>query len=159
MKEKNINLTVKVYQFEELHEEDQILIESAKAATARSYSPYSNFQVGAAVRLSNGTVITGSNQENASYPLSLCAERTALFYANSQHPFYAVETLAVAAYSNKKFIRQPITPCGACRQVMLETENRFKQPIRVLLYGTDCVYEVEQATYLLPLSFDDGAMK
>ncbi|MDL2305162.1 cytidine deaminase [Bacteroides sp. OttesenSCG-928-D19] len=158
MKEKNINLKVKVYQWDELPEADRVLIEAAKTATQSSYSPYSMFKVGAAVRLSDGTIVNGSNQENAAYPSGLCAERTTLFYANSQHPLCAVETLAVAAFTQDAFTAAPITPCGACRQVILETENRYKHPIRVLLYGKDEVYEIEKSAYLLPLSFDESAL-
>lgn len=158
MKKKTIELTVNTYRFEELDEQDRALIEAAKEATRTSYAPYSKFSVGAALQLADGQVIKGSNQENASYPLGLCAERTALFYANASRPTLAVHTLAVAAWTDGRFLAQPITPCGACRQVMLETENRYKHPIRVLLYGTDCVYEIARAAYLLPLSFDEAAL-
>src|SRR5699024_9590066 len=112
-------------------------------ATRRSYAPYSHFSVGAAALLANGVVVTGTNQENAAYPSGLCAERTTLFYANSQYPDQAVVTLAIAARTEKDFIDTPIPPCGACRQVILETEKRYKQPIRILLYGKKCIYEVQ----------------
>ena len=117
-------------------------------ATARSYSPYSHFSVGAAALLGNGTVVTGTNQENAAYPSGLCAERTTLFYANSQYPDQPVVTLAIAARTEKDFIDHPIPPCGACRQ-----------PIRILLYGKECIYEVKSIGDLLPLSFDASAME
>lgn len=155
MKEKNIDLKIKVYQFDELSTADQNLINMAKDATQRSYSPYSKFQVGAAARLSDGTIVTGSNQENVAYPLGQCAERTTLFYANSQYPTLAVDTLAIAAYTENQFTSQPITPCGGCRQVMLETENRYKQPMRILLYGTKEIYEISTASFFLPLSFNE----
>lgn len=155
MKEENINLKIKVYHFDELPAADQTLINMAKDATQRSYSPYSKFQVGAAARLSDGTIVTGSNQENVAYPLGQCAERTTLFYANSQYPTLAIDTLAIAAYTDNQFTSSPITPCGGCRQVMLETENRYKQPMRILLYGTKEVYEINSASFFLPLSFNE----
>ena len=127
-------------------------------ATNRSYAPYSHFSVGAAARLTNGITVTGTNQENAAYPSGLCAERTTLFYANSQYPDQAVKVLAIAARNEKDFINQPIPPCGACRQVILETENRYRQPIRILLYGKECIYEICSICDLLPLSFDASSM-
>jgi len=115
--------------------------------------------VGAAARLANGTVVTGTNQENAAYPSGLCAERTTLFYANSQYPDQAVETLAIAARNERDFLDDPIPPCGACRQVMLETEKRFKQPMRILLFGKKGIYEMKSVGALLPLSFDASSME
>lgn len=115
--------------------------------------------MGAAARLENGTVVTGTNQENAAYPSGLCAERTTLFYANSQYPDQAVETLAIAARNERDFLDDPIPPCGACRQVMLETEKRFKQPMRILLFGKKGIYEMKSVGALLPLSFDASSME
>ena len=109
--------------------------------------------------LANGTVVTGTNQENAAYPSGLCAERTTLFYANSQYPDQAVETLAIAARNERDFLDDPIPPCGACRQVMLETEKRFKQPMRILLFGKKGIYEMKSVGALLPLSFDASSME
>ena len=123
MKDLTITAIIKVYQYDELNEGDRSLIKTAMEATARSYSPYSHFSVGAAALLGNGTVVTGTNQENAAYPSGLCAERTTLFYANSQYPDQPVVTLAIAARTEKDFIDHPIPPCGACRQVILETER------------------------------------
>ena len=160
MKDLTITAIIKVYQYDELNEADRALMQTAMEATARSYSPYSHFSVGAAALLGNGTVVTGTNQENAAYPSGLCAERTTLFYANSQHPDQAVTTLAIAARNeHNEFLESPIPPCGACRQVMLETEKRFKQPMRVLLYGKKGIYELKNVGELLPLSFDASAMK
>ena len=160
MKDLTITAIIKVYQYDELNEADRALVTTAKEATARSYVPYSHFSVGAAALLGNGTVVTGTNQENAAYPSGLCAERTTLFYANSQHPDQAVTTLAIAARNeHDEFLESPIPPCGACRQVMLETEKRFKQPMRVLLYGKKGIYELKNVGELLPLSFDASAMK
>ena len=159
MKDLQITAIIKVYQYDELNADDQKLIKTAMEATARSYAPYSHFSVGVAVLLNNGTIVTGTNQENAAYPSGLCAERTTLFYANSQYPDQAVKVLAVAAKTEKDFIQTPIPPCGACRQVILETEKRYGQPIRILLYGKECIYEVKSICDLLPLSFDASAME
>ena len=159
MKSINITAIINEYQFDELSKEDQELVKLAKDITAHSYAPYSKFSVGAAALLDNGVIITGTNQENAAYPSGICAERTTLFYANSQYPNQAVLTLAVAARTEADFIDMPIPPCGACRQVMLETENRYKKPMRVLLYGKDGIYEIKSVGDLLPLSFDAAAME
>ena len=145
---------------DELSEPDRQLIEAAKEATRRSYAPYSHFHVGAALRLADGTLVTGTNQENAAYPSGLCAERTALFHAGSAHPDKAVTAMAIAAWSKGAFTPVPITPCGACRQVMLETERRHNHPIRILLYGTQSVCLVEGGVReLLPLTFDASALR
>ena len=104
MKDLIITAVIKVYQYNELNEADQALMKTAMDATARSYAPYSHFSVGAAALLGNGTVVTGTNQENAAYPSGLCAERTTLFYANSQYPDQPVVTLAIAARTEKDFI-------------------------------------------------------
>lgn len=159
MKELVISTLVKVYQYDELSESDQELLTNAMDATRRSYAPYSRFSVGAAARLANGIVVTGTNQENAAYPSGLCAERTTLFFANSQYPDQPVDTLAIAAKTEKDFIDTPIPPCGACRQVMLETEKRYGKPLRVLLYGKKGIYEIRSVGDLLPLSFDASAME
>lgn len=159
MKDLIITAIIKVYQFDELNEADKSLMNAAIEATSRSYAPYSHFSVGAAALLGNGTVVTGTNQENAAYPSGLCAERTTLFYANSQYPDQPVAALAIAARTEKDFISIPIPPCGACRQVILETEKRYEQPIRILLFGKECIYEVKSIGDLLPLSFDASAME
>lgn len=159
MKELTITAVLNVYKFEELTEADRTLLQAAKDATKRSYAPYSKFSVGAAARLNNDVIVTGTNQENAAYPSGLCAERTTLFYANSQYPDQAVATLAVAARTERDFLDAPIPPCGACRQVILETEKRFNQPMRILLYGKEEVYEVKSIRDLLPLSFDGSEME
>ncbi|MEL5896248.1 cytidine deaminase [Bacteroides sp. GD17] len=160
MKELNIQIAIKIYDLEELSESDRELLGAACEATNRSYAPYSHFSVGAAARLASGAIVTGSNQENAAYPSGLCAERTTLFYANSQYPDQAVETLAIAARNERgEFLEDPIPPCGACRQVMLETEKRFNRPMRILLYGRKGIYELKSVGALLPLSFDASAME
>ena len=160
MKELNLQIAIKIYDLEELSESDRELLGAACEATNRSYAPYSHFSVGAAARLASGAIVTGSNQENAAYPSGLCAERTTLFYANSQYPDQAVETLAIAARNERgEFLEDPIPPCGACRQVMLETEKRFNRPMRILLYGRKGIYELKSVGALLPLSFDASAME
>ena len=154
MKELTITAVLNVYKFEELTEADRTLLQAAMDATKRSYAPYSKFSVGAAARLNNDVIVRGTNQEHADYTSGLCAELTTLFYANSQYPDQAVATLAVAARTERDFLDAPIPPCGACRQVILETEKRFNQPMRILLYGKEEVYEVKSIRDLLPLSFD-----
>lgn len=160
MKELNITIPVRIYQYSELNDKDRQLIDTAREATYNSYAPYSHFAVGAAIRLNDGTIVSGSNQENAAYPSGLCAERTTLFYANSHYPDQAVEALAIAARNERgEFLTEPIPPCGACRQVMLETEKRYQHPMRILLFGIKNIYEIEGVGNLLPLSFDVSAMK
>ena len=159
MKDLNIQIAIKIYEYEELKAADRELLDAARQATYRSYAPYSHFSVGAAARLANNIIVTGTNQENAAYPSGLCAERTTLFYANSQYPDQAVETLAIAARNERgEFLEEPIPPCGACRQVMLETEKRFKRPMRILLSGEKGIYELRSVGALLPLSFDASSM-
>ncbi|MBO4530731.1 MAG: cytidine deaminase [Paludibacteraceae bacterium] len=148
-----ISCNVTILAFDELNEKEKNLVVAAQNATANSYSPYSHFSVGAAVRLTDGAVYTGNNQENASYPCGLCAERTALYYANAQNPNTPVESIAIAAKNVDGFLKTPITPCGACRQSLLETENRFNQKITVYLYGTEGIYRVDSIADLLPLQF------
>ena len=153
MKELIITAKIRVSDYNELNLIEKNLIDAAKDAVKRAYVPYSHFHVGAAVLLANQEIITGSNQENVAYPSGICAERTTLFYANSRFPDTAVDTLAVAAYTNGDFTDDPVTPCGACRQVILETQNRYKHPVRILLYGKKAIYIIEQITDLLPLAF------
>ena len=151
---------VAVCTYDELQTADREVVDAARAATANSYAVYSNFNVGAAVRLSNGTIVSGSNQENAAYPSGLCAERTTLFWANSQYPNEAVETLAIAARTAQGELEMPIPPCGACRQVILETDKRFGNTIRIILYGAKQCYIIEDGIKaLLPLSFDSAFLE
>lgn len=138
---------------EELNDAERALIERAKEMTQHSYSPYSHFQVGAAALLQNGVVVTGSNQENAAYPSGLCAERTTLFAAGANYPDVAVDMLAIACYTDGHFTPTPGAPCGACRQVMLETEHRFGRDMRVLLYGENEIWVIPSARDLLPIGF------
>lgn len=159
MLHKDIVIPIRIYAFNEMSLNDQQLLQAAIDATNRSYAPYSHFSVGAAAQLKNGTIVTGSNQENAAYPSGICAERTTLFYANSQYPNEPIHTLAIAARNERgELLDEPIPPCGACRQVMLETQTRFNSPIRILLYGNKGVYEIQNVGDLLPLSFTASAM-
>lgn len=157
MKTKNITIPVAVYSpdDEDLTLDDRALIEAAKAVALKSYAPYSRFHVGAALRLADGTVVTGSNQENAVFPAGCCAERTALYYAGAQHPDVAPDTIAVAIWRelDQQFMATPGSPCGVCRQHLVETEQRFGRPIRIILYGTDEIYVLQSARDLLPLTF------
>ena len=160
MKELNLQIGIRIYDEAELDAADRQLVAAACEATQRSYAPYSHFSVGAAARLADGTIVSGSNQENAAYPSGLCAERTTLFYANSRYPDQPVRTLAIAARNERgEYLKAPIPPCGACRQVMLETESRHATPMRVLLYGTEGIYGLQKVGDLLPLSFDATAME
>lgn len=154
-----ITAKVNVYQPEELKSEDRQLVEQAMEATKHSYSPYSRFSVGAALRLQNGEVITGSNQENASSSMTICAERNAIFHAQHLHPEQPVVSIAIAARNEQGFTPFPIPPCGACRQVMLEVEDRYRQPIRLLLYGTGGIHVVDTVKALLPIQFGADNLK
>lgn len=153
MRNFRIEIPVCACSYDELSEADRQLIDAAKEATSQSYAPYSHFAVGAAALLEDGTVVTGSNQENAAYPSGTCAERTTLFYANSHYPDQGVKALAIAARNTQGFLDSPIPPCGACRQVLLETERRYNLPIRILLYGVRETYCLQGVKSLLPLSF------
>ena len=154
MEELELKSVIKVCQPGELSPEEQHLISLAVEATQRSYAPYSHFHVGAAVRLENGVVIIGCNQENAAYPSGLCAERTALFAAGAQYPGVAVKTLAIAARgTDGELVEEPVGPCGSCRQVIIESETRGRGPIRILLYGRKHIYVVDGIRQLMPLTF------
>jgi cytidine deaminase len=158
MQEKTVETKVKIYTFDELEATDQQLLNKAKEQVINAYAPYSGFQVGAAIELENGEIFTGNNQENAAYPSGLCAERVAMFYANAQYPTVAVKTLSIAAYLNGQFLPNPITPCGSCRQVLLETESRYGKDIRILLYGTEEIYIIDNVKQLLPLCFEKNSL-
>jgi len=158
MTEKTIETKVSILTFDELNPAQKVLIHKAKEQVAKAYAPYSNFYVGAAVELENGEVFAGSNQENSAYPSGLCAERVAMFYANAQFPDVAVKTIAIAAFTNGNFLPEPITPCGSCRQVLLESEMRFDKNITVLLYGTNNIFQLENIRQLLPLCFEKSSL-
>ncbi|MDR1729751.1 MAG: cytidine deaminase [Prevotellaceae bacterium] len=153
MKQYKLTYTVSVLSWAELPDEAKKAIEAAKAASEKAYAPYSHFQVGSAVLLADGTMVTGNNQENASYPNGLCAERIAVFSANSLYPEQAIKILAIAAQSRGEFQQKPVTPCGSCRQVLLESEKRYGREIEYYFYGTEEIYYVKGTEMLLPLSF------
>lgn len=159
MEQIDINISIQSYQLDELSPQDQELVQAAIKATNNAYANYSRFYVGAALRLENGKMVIGANQENAAFPSGLCAERTAVFAAQANYPDSPIETLAIAGRNEKGVLPDPITPCGACRQVILEIEDRYKKPIRILLYGTQKIYCVRSVKDLLPLSFVDENMR
>ncbi|MCW3786694.1 cytidine deaminase [Plebeiibacterium sediminum] len=144
---------------EELPLDEQNLLSKAKEACFNAYAPYSEFKVGVALLLENGEIITGSNQENAAYPSGLCAERTAIFWANSQYPEKAIVKMAISSLNKNNKLSQLITPCGACRQVMIETELRFKQPIKTILDGENKIISIDKVSDLLPLYFNADELK
>lgn len=156
MKELELKSVIQACQMDELSTEEQHLVNLAIEATHRSYAPYSHFHVGAAVRLENGEEIIGCNQENAAYPSGLCAERTALFSAGAQYPDVPVEMLAIAARgTDGELLSEPVSPCGSCRQVIIESETRAGHPIRILLYGRKCIYVIDGIGKLMPLLFSE----
>lgn len=159
MEQIDINISIESYQLDELSPQDQELVQAAIEATKNAYANYSRFYVGAALRLENGKIVIGANQENAAFPSGLCAERTAVFAAQANYPDSPIETLAIAGRNEKGVLPSPITPCGACRQVILEIEDRYKKPIKILLYGTQKIYCVRSVKDLLPLSFVDDNMR
>jgi len=142
-----------------LDSESKYLIHKAKEATAHAYAPYSKFCVGAAVVLDDGTVVTGSNQENASYPLCMCAERVALYAVSALHPDKVILKMAVVAHKKNHKELVSATSCGACRQVMVEYEERQKKPIKVIMLGpSEKWLEFPSAGTLMPFSFDKKSL-
>lgn len=140
---------------EDLDSESKYLVHKAKEATTHAYAPYSKFCVGAALMLDDGTVITGANQENAAYPLCMCAERVALYAQSALHPDKKILKLAVIAHKKNHKELSPAACCGSCRQVMLEFEQRQHKPIEVIMYGPDNKWvKTNSASVLLPLGFD-----
>lgn len=144
-------------QISELSQPDKQLVEMAIEATHHSYAPYSKYNVGAALKLEDGNIIQGANQENASYPCGTCAERTAINYAQSSFPHTRVETVAIAARSSEAkeaTSTTPPYPCGLCRQALAEVEHRQSAPIRILLVTEHSVMEIPSASALLPFAFE-----
>lgn len=156
MKKQSIHTEYSSYDsLEELAEGDRNLLVLAKNSLENSYSPYSNFKVGAAVLLRNGELLGGSNYENASYPLCICAEQTVLTTVANIHPGIAPIALAITIKNPRQVIDRPGLPCGGCRQVICETEMKNKQPIRIILQGeTGPIFIFENGLDLLPLAFD-----
>lgn len=138
---------------EELEPKDRELCEAAEKALAGSYAPYSKFNVGAAVRLSDGRIVTGANQENAAYPSGLCAERTAMFSAHANHPGTPMTAIAITAAQNGKLNEDITAPCGACRQVMAEYQKVSGRKWTILLYGKKKIIKLSQVDDILPFIF------
>lgn len=160
---KILKIKVEVEEFasvKELPPADRELLALASDSIGNAYAAYSSFRVGAALRLSNGKVITGNNQENAAYPSGLCAERVAMFYAKSQYPGEAVESIAIAAHSEDFTIKEAVTPCGACRQVIAEYQTQQSRPIRIIMKGEEGpIRVVNSIESLLPLLFHVEELK
>lgn len=155
MKKEDYNFTFEVCEsIDELTEADAQLLTEARRLTQNAYAPYSHFRVGAAARLDNDKIVTGTNQENASFPLGLCAERVLLAAASSLFPQIPIQTIAVSYDNENGESKHPVSPCGICRQNLLEHETKFQQPIRIILGGLQGnIYIIEGAGMLLPLSF------
>jgi cytidine deaminase len=146
-------------QLEQLDAESKYLVHKAKEATNLAYAPYSKFQVGAALLLEDGTVVLGANQENASYPLCMCAERVALYATTSQFPGKIIKKSAVVAHKKNHKELVSATPCGACRQVMLEYEQKQKSAIQIVMLAEENKWAISPtADGLLPMSFDASSL-
>jgi cytidine deaminase len=144
---------------QELSDIEKKLLDEATEAASKAYAPYSKFRVGAAVSLENGEILTGCNQENAAFPSGLCAERVTVFYANAKYPDVAVDTLLITVLDeNGDYRGEPVPPCGACRQVLSETETRQGKPMRILLVGKSKVYEFSSVSDLLPFIFSGNEL-
>jgi len=146
--------------WKELSEEDQLLVQKAFSICEDAYAPYSEFKVGASLKMSDGQIILGSNQENVAYPSGLCAERVALFYTGAQYPNNTIKTIAISALSKSFEIEDYISPCGACRQVMAEYEEKQSTKIKILLHSpNDKVLISNSVEDLLPFVFRSPFLK
>ena len=160
MQEKTLKLNFTSAQLSELDTQDKALIANAKAAFTTAYAPYSGFLVGASILLDNGEIVNGSNQENVAYPSGLCAERVAMFYAGAKFPDAKIKAIAVSVISKTFKVTDVISPCGACRQVMAEYEDKQAQPIKVILHSpTDDVLIANTVQDLLPFMFKSPHLK
>mgnify|MGYP001407086326 CR=1 FL=1 len=161
MNKEAYQFTYEVYDsVDELSKEDAWLVNEAREVTAAAYAPYSNFNVGAVAKMANGEIVAGTNQENASYPVGICAERVLLSSAATLYPNIPVDTIAISYNNNNGESSHPISPCGMCRQSLVEYEERMKQPIRLLLSGMEGrVFIIQKANMLLPLSFGSVDLK
>ena len=156
MKIKELNIRYREYEdISGLSSGDRLLVEEAVKSTANSYAPYSGFHVGAALRLSNGEIVTGSNQENAAYPSGLCAERTAMFYASARYPDAVMEAIAIAASQNGELCSLPASPCGACRQVMAQYQRKSGQEMKIILAGKEKILVFDKVEDIMPFVFDN----
>ncbi len=161
MKENKFEFNYKVYDnISELPEEQQWLLNEAREVTANAYAPYSKFQVGAVARMANGEIVAGSNQENASFPVGLCAERVLLASVSSLFPKVPIETIAISYKSEHQKSDHPISPCGICRQSLQEFEGRVSHPVQLILGGMEGpVYVIDSASRLLPLAFTSEELR
>jgi len=161
MKIREINIQIEEYSDASLlKDSEKALLNHAQKAIEGSYAPYSEFHVGVAVLLENGEIIMGSNQENAAYPSGLCAERVAIFHAKSKYPKLKVKAIAITASSDNFITKSPITPCGACRQVIAETESRQHEKVRIVMKGQEGLVQVVNGIEnLLPLMFKEDQLK
>src|SRR6476619_159097 len=161
MQENKFEFSYKVYNsLEELPEEQQWLLNEAREVTEQAYAPYSHFQVGAVAKLANGETVTGSNQENASFPVGLCAERVLLASVSSLYPKIPIETIAISYKSENVKSDHPISPCGICRQALQEYEGRINHSVKLILGGmTGPVYVIDSASRLLPLAFTSEELR
>ena len=160
MQEKKIEFNFISAHLSELETKDKVLITNAKEAFTTAYAPYSGFLVGASILLDNGEIVNGSNQENVAYPSGLCAERVAMFYAGAKFPNVKINTIAVSVMSKTFKVTEVISPCGACRQVMAEYEDKQEKPIKVLLHSpTDEVLITNTVQDLLPFMFKSPHLK
>lgn len=155
MIERHLNISYKEYaSIDEMEPQDAELCRAAIAALDGAYAPYSCFNVGAAVRLTDGTVVKGANQENAAYPSGLCAERTAMFAASANYPGQEMCSIAVVGSQDGVISPKPASPCGACRQVMAQYQTRAGAPMTVILIGGDVIWKFDRVDDVLPFIFD-----
>lgn len=160
MNNKKFEFEYEVYkEINELNKRDATLLSKARAVTRQAYAPYSNFFVGAVAELNNGEIVSGTNQENASFPVGICAERVLLGNAATLYPNVSIDTMAISYDSKTVKSDHPISPCGMCRQSLLEYETRTKQPIRIILGGQEGkIIIVKTTNYLLPFAFTSGEL-
>lgn len=158
MEKKHIGFELSIFNsMDEMSEDDVILLRQAETARQNSYSPYSKFSVGAALLLETGTVLLGSNQENASFPAGLCAEGVAVFNAGANYPNEKIMAIAITAASEEHHLDKPAAPCGICRQAIAEYETKQKSPISIIMKAEDGpIYKCDSISDLLPLGFDSS---
>ena len=155
MEKRKICFSLNVYgELDQLPQQDLLLLKRSREAVKGAYAPYSRFRVGAAVLLETGEIVIGSNQENASFPSGLCAERVAVFQAVARFPGTAIRAIAITVSADGKQVKIPAAPCGNCRQAIYEYEKNQKEPIRLLLEGAEVIYECPSISSILPLGFD-----
>jgi len=154
MSTRKLNYTFEeFYDFSKLDPNINNLIREARKAAEKAYAPFSDFKVGAVAELANGKILSGNNQENAAYPSGMCAERSVLYFANGNYPDIPVRRMVLVALEKGELTKSPVYPCGACRQVMIQTQDRFKEDMEVWMVGQDCIHMVKSVDPLLPLKF------